>query len=48
MKLWPYYIQLATLAQRSGMIGFAFMTRGYIHDTAVPVQVESGGALDFI
>jgi hypothetical protein len=29
------------------MIGFAMFTRGHIHDTSVPVTIQSWGALDF-
>ncbi|KAJ7800269.1 hypothetical protein B0H14DRAFT_3490890 [Mycena olivaceomarginata] len=35
------------LAERSGMIGFAMFTRGHIHDTSIPVTLESWGALSF-
>jgi len=30
------------------MLGFAFFTRGHIHDVSAPVTMESWGALDFI
>lgn len=29
------------------MIGFAMFTRGHVHDTTVPVTIQSWGALDF-
>ena len=29
------------------MIGFAMFTRGHIHDTTIPVTIQSWGALDF-
>jgi hypothetical protein len=29
------------------MIGFAMFTRGHIHDTSIPVTLESWGALSF-
>ncbi|KAJ7099199.1 hypothetical protein C8R44DRAFT_543876, partial [Mycena epipterygia] len=35
------------LAEHTGMIGFAMFTRGHIHDTTVPVAIQSWGALDF-
>ncbi|KAJ7096445.1 hypothetical protein C8R44DRAFT_585145, partial [Mycena epipterygia] len=35
------------LAERAGMIGFAMFTRGHIHDTTMPVTIQSWGALDF-
>ncbi|KAJ6502985.1 hypothetical protein DFH09DRAFT_838543, partial [Mycena vulgaris] len=39
--------QITSLAERAGMIGFAMFTRGHIHDTTVPVTIQSWGALDF-
>ncbi|KAJ7674358.1 hypothetical protein B0H17DRAFT_1208060 [Mycena rosella] len=35
------------LAERAGMVGFAMFSRGHIHDTTVPVSIQSWGALDF-
>lgn len=29
------------------MIGFAMFTRGHIHDTTIPMTIQSWGALDF-
>lgn len=29
------------------MISFAMFTRGHIHDTTIPVTIQSWGALDF-
>ncbi|KAJ7101778.1 hypothetical protein C8R44DRAFT_641395, partial [Mycena epipterygia] len=40
-------LEITGLAERAGMIGFAMFTRGHIHDTTVPVTIESWGALDF-
>ncbi|KAJ7238537.1 hypothetical protein B0H12DRAFT_1237895, partial [Mycena haematopus] len=39
--------EITALAERCGMIGFAMFTRGHVHDTAVPLTVQSWGALDF-
>ncbi|KAJ7328690.1 hypothetical protein DFH08DRAFT_967111 [Mycena albidolilacea] len=39
--------EITGLAERSGMIGFAMFTRGHIHDTSIPVTLESWGALSF-
>ncbi|KAJ7071766.1 hypothetical protein B0H15DRAFT_741436, partial [Mycena belliarum] len=39
--------EMTTLAERTGMMGFAMFTRGHIHDTTVPVTIQSWGALDF-
>jgi hypothetical protein len=38
---------MTALAERTGMMGFAMFTRGHIHDTTVPVTIQSWGALDF-
>ncbi|KAJ7337607.1 hypothetical protein DFH08DRAFT_812930 [Mycena albidolilacea] len=40
-------LEITGLAERAGMIGFAMFTRGHIHDTSVPVTIQSWGALDF-
>ncbi|KAJ7074922.1 hypothetical protein B0H15DRAFT_956968 [Mycena belliarum] len=39
--------EITALAERAGMIGFAMFSRGHIHDTSIPVMIESWGALDF-
>ncbi|KAJ6522144.1 hypothetical protein DFH09DRAFT_1330788 [Mycena vulgaris] len=39
--------EITALADRAGMIGFAFFTRGHIHDKTAPVTIHSWGALDF-
>ncbi|KAJ7873911.1 hypothetical protein B0H14DRAFT_3438124 [Mycena olivaceomarginata] len=39
--------EITSLAERSGMIGFAMFTRGHIHDSSIPVTLESWGALGF-
>ncbi|KAJ7874663.1 hypothetical protein B0H14DRAFT_3437478 [Mycena olivaceomarginata] len=39
--------EITGLAERSGMIWFAMFTRGHIHDTSIPVTLESWGALSF-
>ncbi|KAG6807502.1 hypothetical protein H0H92_007259 [Tricholoma furcatifolium] len=39
---------LANLHERCGPMGFAFVTRGHIHDTIVPEWIESQGSLQFI
>ncbi|KAJ7121069.1 hypothetical protein C8R44DRAFT_877378 [Mycena epipterygia] len=40
-------LEITGLAECAGMIGFAMFTRGHIHNTTVPVTIESWGALDF-
>ncbi|KAJ7708493.1 hypothetical protein B0H14DRAFT_3525487 [Mycena olivaceomarginata] len=39
--------EITGLAERSGMIGFAMFTRGHVHDSSIPVTIESWGALSF-
>jgi hypothetical protein len=41
--------QITSLAERSGMIGFTMFTRGrgHIHDSSIPITLESWGALGF-
>ncbi|KAJ7075100.1 hypothetical protein B0H15DRAFT_956759 [Mycena belliarum] len=39
--------EMTGLAERTGMLGFAMFTRGHLHDTTVPVTIQSWGALDF-
>ncbi|KAJ7744222.1 hypothetical protein B0H14DRAFT_3514731 [Mycena olivaceomarginata] len=39
--------EITSLAERSGMIGFAMFTRGHIHNSSIPVTLESWGALGF-
>ncbi|KAJ7462184.1 hypothetical protein B0H11DRAFT_2241336 [Mycena galericulata] len=39
--------EITALAERAGMVGFAMFSRGHVHDTTVPVTIESLGALDF-
>ncbi|KAJ7816685.1 hypothetical protein B0H14DRAFT_3475142 [Mycena olivaceomarginata] len=39
--------EITGLAERSGMIGFAMFTRGHIHDSSIPITMESWGALSF-
>ncbi|KAJ7779943.1 hypothetical protein B0H16DRAFT_1711174 [Mycena metata] len=39
--------ELEALAERTGMIGFAFFTRTHVHDKTVPVEMGSWGALNF-
>ncbi|KAJ7693719.1 hypothetical protein B0H14DRAFT_3531065 [Mycena olivaceomarginata] len=39
--------EITSLTERSGMIGFAMFTRGHIHDSSIPVTLESWGALSF-
>ncbi|KAJ7789148.1 hypothetical protein B0H14DRAFT_3503327 [Mycena olivaceomarginata] len=39
--------EITSLTERSGMIGFAMFTRGHIHDSSIPVTLESWGALGF-
>ncbi|KAJ7473409.1 hypothetical protein FB451DRAFT_1035667, partial [Mycena latifolia] len=34
-------------ANRAGMIGFAMFSQGHVHDTTVPVTIQSWGALEF-
>ncbi|KAJ7099200.1 hypothetical protein C8R44DRAFT_546564, partial [Mycena epipterygia] len=41
-------VEITGLAEHAGMIGFAMFTRGHIHDTTVPVAIQSWGALDFL
>ena len=36
------------LAERIGSYGFAFITRGHVHDTAVPGWVESDDSINFL
>ncbi|KAJ7867195.1 hypothetical protein B0H14DRAFT_3441892 [Mycena olivaceomarginata] len=33
--------EITGLAERSGMIGFAMFTRGHVHDSSIPVTIES-------
>ncbi|KAJ7119321.1 hypothetical protein C8R43DRAFT_960069 [Mycena crocata] len=40
--------EIMALAERCGMMGFAFFTRGHIHDRTVPVSIESWGAMRFV
>ncbi|KAJ7858849.1 hypothetical protein B0H14DRAFT_2577574 [Mycena olivaceomarginata] len=40
-------LEITGLAERAGMIGFAMFTCGHIHDTSVPVTIQSWDALDF-
>ncbi|KAJ7788158.1 hypothetical protein B0H14DRAFT_3504537 [Mycena olivaceomarginata] len=39
--------EIANLAERVGMIGFAMFSRGHIHDKTLPVTIQSWGAMDF-
>ncbi|KAJ7441236.1 hypothetical protein FB451DRAFT_1414717 [Mycena latifolia] len=39
--------EITSLAERAGMIGFTMFSRGHIHDTSIPVSIQSWGALDF-
>ncbi|KAJ7326444.1 hypothetical protein DFH08DRAFT_816762 [Mycena albidolilacea] len=39
--------EITSLAERSGMIRFAMFTRGHIHNSSIPVTLESWGALGF-
>ncbi|KAJ7017127.1 hypothetical protein C8F04DRAFT_1279915 [Mycena alexandri] len=39
--------EITSLAQRTGMLGFAIFSRGHIHDKTVPTQIQSMGALNF-
>ncbi|KAJ7484065.1 hypothetical protein B0H11DRAFT_2231797 [Mycena galericulata] len=39
--------KITALAERAGMVGFAMFSRGHVHDTTVPVTIESLGALNF-
>ncbi|KAJ7712602.1 hypothetical protein B0H14DRAFT_3523839 [Mycena olivaceomarginata] len=39
--------EITGLAERSAMIGFAMFTRGHVHDSSIPVTIESWGALSF-
>ncbi|KAJ7732876.1 hypothetical protein B0H16DRAFT_1732607 [Mycena metata] len=41
-----FMVELEALAERTGMIGFAFFTRTHVHDKTVPVEMGSWGALD--
>ncbi|KAJ7857425.1 hypothetical protein B0H14DRAFT_3447879 [Mycena olivaceomarginata] len=40
-------VEITSLAERVGMIGFAMFSRSHIHDKTVPVTIQSWGALDF-
>ncbi|KAG6823960.1 hypothetical protein H0H92_008452 [Tricholoma furcatifolium] len=40
--------ELANLHERCGTMGFAFVTRGHVHDTIVPEWIESQGSLAFL
>ncbi|KAJ6600990.1 hypothetical protein DFH09DRAFT_1069681 [Mycena vulgaris] len=40
-------VEITDLAERAGMMGFAMFMRGHIHDTTIPVTIQSWGALDF-
>ncbi|KAJ7814392.1 hypothetical protein B0H14DRAFT_2604152 [Mycena olivaceomarginata] len=39
--------EITGLAERSGMISFAMFTCGHIHDSSIPVTIESWGTLSF-
>ncbi|KAJ7078406.1 hypothetical protein B0H15DRAFT_954537 [Mycena belliarum] len=39
--------EMTALAERTGMISFTMFSRGHIHDTTVPMTIQSWGALDF-
>ncbi|KAJ7475286.1 hypothetical protein B0H11DRAFT_1918251 [Mycena galericulata] len=39
--------EITALTERAGMVGFAMFSCGHVHDTTVPVTIESLGALDF-
>ncbi|KAJ7790892.1 hypothetical protein B0H14DRAFT_3501133 [Mycena olivaceomarginata] len=39
--------EIANLAERVGMIGFAMFSRGHVHDKTLPVTIQSWGAMDF-
>ncbi|KAJ7789414.1 hypothetical protein B0H14DRAFT_3503024 [Mycena olivaceomarginata] len=39
--------QITGLAEHLGMIGFAMFTRGLVHDSSIPITMESWGALSF-
>ncbi|KAJ7129035.1 hypothetical protein C8R43DRAFT_1134316 [Mycena crocata] len=41
-------LEIMALAERAGMVGFAFFTRGHIHDRTVPVTIQSWGAMAFV
>ncbi|KAG6808917.1 hypothetical protein H0H92_002385 [Tricholoma furcatifolium] len=40
--------ELANLHEHCGTMGFAFVTRGHVHDTIVPEWIESQGSLAFV
>ncbi|KAJ6521387.1 hypothetical protein DFH09DRAFT_1097834 [Mycena vulgaris] len=40
-------LQITSLVERAGMMDFAMFTHGHIHDTMVPVMIQSWGPLDF-
>jgi hypothetical protein len=39
---------MSNLAERVGVTGFAFFTRGHIHDSIVPTWIDSDGGAAFI
>ncbi|KAJ7474782.1 hypothetical protein FB451DRAFT_1174210 [Mycena latifolia] len=39
--------EISALAERAGMMGFAMFLWGHVHDTTVPVAIQSWGALEF-
>ncbi|KAJ7809446.1 hypothetical protein B0H13DRAFT_1668142, partial [Mycena leptocephala] len=39
--------EIDSLAQRTGMVGFAMFSRGHIHDKTVPTECQSLGGLEF-
>ncbi|KAJ7846826.1 hypothetical protein B0H14DRAFT_3454093 [Mycena olivaceomarginata] len=39
--------EIASLAERVGMIGFAMFSCGHVHDKSLPVTIQSWGVLDF-
>ncbi|KAJ7808471.1 hypothetical protein B0H14DRAFT_3482313 [Mycena olivaceomarginata] len=40
-------MEIASLAKRVGMIGFAMFLHRHVHDKSLPVTIQSWGALDF-
>ncbi|KAJ7802743.1 hypothetical protein B0H14DRAFT_3488151 [Mycena olivaceomarginata] len=40
-------IEITSLAEHVGMIGFAMFSRAHVHDKSLPITIQSWGALDF-
>ncbi|KAJ7148709.1 hypothetical protein C8R43DRAFT_888795, partial [Mycena crocata] len=40
--------EIMALAERTGMMCFAFFTRGHIHDHTIPASIESWGSMRFV